>query len=457
MKRTEQTPVYEIVIESALGKSAANWFEGFSLETTRDGHTIVRGPVVDQSALQGLLNRLSDFGLTLTSVRRVKTRGGLVKKQKRGARVMMIVAIAVAALLIALFGTLWLISPGNVSHLTDENGSVVAGSISEKIWIPVNGSEQGLVIVGHDTTNPVLLFVHGGPGMPEYWLSKRYDPGLEEHFTVAWWDQRGAGLSFSPDIDPPTMNAEQFVADAIAVSRYLIERFGHERIYLMGHSWGSYIGIQTVAAAPELYHAYIGIGQVTHQIESERIAYDYALAEYRRRDDERMVAKLNAAPPSNVGPLPREYERLRDAYMHGIGIGTTGEMESVITGILLPSLRFPEYTLCEKLNLWRGKVQSRSPEYALWEPMLVTDLRTAVPKLEVPAYFFHGRYDYTCAYPLALDYYESIEAPAKGFYTFGDSAHTPVFEEPEKALSVLIDDVLNATTLGADHALQERT
>jgi pimeloyl-ACP methyl ester carboxylesterase len=246
------------------------------------------------------------------------------------------------------------------------------------------------------------------------------------------------------------MTSEQFVADCIEVTRYLLKRFEQEKIYLLGHSWGSTIGIQAAAQAPELYHTYIGMGQVSYQLQSEQMAYEYALVHFRDNDDLGMVRKLEAAPPTMTGPLPAEYEALRDEYMHRAGIGTTREMKSVITGIFLPSWQFREYTLGEKVNLWRGKIYSRSRDFGLWETMLATDLSEQVKELAIPAYFLHGKYDYTCAYPLAAAYFEKLEAPLKGFYTFENSAHSPVFEETEKALGILLEDVLNGTNALAD-------
>ena len=342
-------------------------------------------------------------------------------------------------------------SPGRPQPFLDESGAPLAGSLSEKIRVEINGMEQGMFIKSKNIRNPVLLFVHGGPGMPEYWLTQRYPTGLEDHFTVVWWEQRGAGLSYNPDIPPETMTAEHFIADTLTVTRYLLERFGQEKLYLMGHSWGSYIGIQAAAQAPELYHAYIGMGQVTYQLQSEHLAYDYALAYYRQNGDQRMARKLEAAPPTMTVPLPAAYEALRDAYMHGAGIGTTREMKSVITGIFLPSFQFREYTLAEKVNLWRGKVHSRSHDFGLWDTMQATDLTQQVTALALPVYFFHGQYDYTCVYPLARAYFEKLDAPLKGFYTFAISAHTPIFEEPEKALAILLEDVLNGTNALTDN------
>lgn len=340
-------------------------------------------------------------------------------------------------------------SPGQPQPFLDENGKLLVGSLSEKIHVQINGVDQGMFIKSRNIHNPVLLFVHGGPGMPEYWLTQRYPIGLEDHFTVAWWEQRGTGLSYH-DIQPEGMTAEQFVADTIEVTRYLLNRFGQEKIYLMGHSWGSYIGVQAAAQAPEFYYAYIGMGQVSYQIQSEQLAYEYALAYHRQNGDQRMVRKLEAAPPTTSVPLPAAYEALRDEYMHTAGIGTTREMKSVITGIFLPSWQFREYTLTEKVNLWRGKVYSRSRDFGLWDTMQATDLTQQVAELSIPVYFFHGRYDYTCAYPLAKTFFDELQAPLKGFYTFEHSAHSPLFEEPEKALRILLEDVLNATNALAD-------
>lgn len=360
------------------------------------------------------------------------------------------VPLAFAATLAIAAGVLVAMSPGKPKPILGTDGKPLPGSISEKVRVPINGIEQGMFIEGSNRENPVLLFVHGGPGMPEYWLTRTYPTGLEKHFTVAWWEQRGAGLSFEAGIPPESMTVEQFVEDTLGVTEYLRRRFGQEKIYLMGHSWGSYLGIQAAQRSPESYHAYIGMGQVSSQLASERLAHEYALDHYRRIGNSGMAGKLQAAPPGSTIPLPASYEALRDSYMHGAGIGTTRDMRSVVTGIFLPSWSFNGYTLAEKLALWRGKIFSRTRDFGLWETMLGADMSRAVPRLEIPAYFFHGLYDYTCAYPLAKAYLDRLEAPLKGFYTFQDSAHSPLFEEPDKALDILVEDVLRGTNSLAD-------
>ncbi|PKM87009.1 alpha/beta hydrolase [Candidatus Falkowbacteria bacterium HGW-Falkowbacteria-2] len=365
-------------------------------------------------------------------------------------RVLLIIIYSFLISVFIILGLMFTWSDGKPKPFLDADGNPLAGSLSEKILVDINGVKQGMFIKSKDTNNPVLLFVHGGPGMPEYWLTQTYPTGLEDRFTVVWWEQRGAGLSYSSDIPAETMNEEQFVLDTLSVTNYLRNRFNKEKIYLMAHSWGSYIGIQAAVRAPELYYAYVGMGQVSNQIKSEQLAYEYALDFFKKNGNTGMVRKLEAAPPTITAPLPSAYNSLRDEYMHKAGIGTTHGMKSVITGIFLPSWRFREYTLSEKFNLWRGKIISRSVSLGLWDKMQSTDLTQLVTKLDIPVYFFEGEHDYTCAYPLAKKYFNKLSAPVKGFYTFENSAHSPIFEEPEKALRILQEDVLPGTNKLSD-------
>lgn len=356
------------------------------------------------------------------------------------------IALAVAAAaLVALFGLLLLYSPGITAPHLDSAGDPLPQSIAEKVFVEINGVQQGMVITGRDTSNPVLLYLHGG--MPDYMLSEDYPTGLEEYFTVVWWEQRGSGLSYDPSAPAEALAPEQLVDDTVAVTNYLRERFGQDKIYLMGHSGGTFFGIQAAARAPELYKAYIAVAQMTHQIESEQLAYDYMLERFTAEGDTRMARKLEAAPVTGEVPLPEQYGAVRDIAMHKLGIGTTRDMHSIVTGLLLRSARFRGYTLGEKLNLWRGKIASGK---ALWEAELTTDLTDEVTRLEVPVYFMHGVYDYTVSYPLARAYFEQLDAPVKGFYTFDESAHSPLFEEPERTCEIMRTDVLEGRVSLAD-------
>jgi pimeloyl-ACP methyl ester carboxylesterase len=358
---------------------------------------------------------------------------------------LMTLALLCAGILL-LIGSLQLWSPGKPKPFLDRNGDLLSGSLSEKIWVNVNGVEQGMVIQSKNTANPILLYLHGG--MPDYFLTQNYPIGLEEYFTVIWWDRRGIGLSYSADAPPESMTIEQFISDTLAVTNYLRQRFGQEKIYLMGHSGGTFIGIQAAARAPELYYAYIGVAQMANQLASEKEAYDYMREQFKVNGNTRMVQKLEAAPVTMVDGTPAAYLAIRDEAMHSLGIGTMHDMRSVISGVFLPSLTFRQYTLGEKINLWRGKMATGVS--TSWDEILATDLGTKVPELEIPVYFLHGIYDYTCSYRVAKHYFDQLKAPLKGFYTFEQSAHSPLFEEPDKTQRILREDVLAGTNSLSD-------
>jgi pimeloyl-ACP methyl ester carboxylesterase len=364
--------------------------------------------------------------------------------RKAGKVTFFIVSVLLIVLLV-IIGLLLMWSTNTPRPFLDSNGAQVPNSISEKIYVTINGVEQGMFIKSRNAAHPVLLYVHGG--MPFYFLTQDHPTSLEDDFTMVWWDQRGAGLSYHAAIPPEANAVELLISDTIEVTNYLRHRFGQEKIYLMGHSGGTFIGIQAAARAPELYHAYIGVAQMTDQLKSEKLAYEFMLEQFKANGSQDMVRKLEASPVTMADGTPNAYLALRDGAMHSLGIGTMHEMKSVISGIFLPSLTFREYALSDKINLWRGKI--RTGVSVMWGATMKTDLTRKVPALEIPVYFLEGRYDYTCSYTLAKDYFLKLKAPVKGFYTFEHSAHSPIFEEPEKARDIFrIDVVTGSAGLG---------
>jgi len=359
---------------------------------------------------------------------------------------LVIVSAGVLGVVLILSCILLVFSSGKVEQYKDLTGNPIPGSIAEKIYVNINGVEQGMFIKSKDVTHPVLLFLHGG--IPVYYLTKKYPTGLEDYFTVVWWEQRGSGLSYNSKIPPVSMTLEQLISDTKEMTNYLRKRFGQEKIYLMAHSGGTFIGIHVVAQAPELFHAYIGMGQMSDQLKSEKLAYEYILNEFKAKGNKKMVQKLESATVTLEDGVPAHYLLVRDEAMHTLGIGTTHDMNSVFKDIFLPSLGCQEYTLTEKINFWRGK--SRSGVSWLWDTMLATDLNKQVPEVNIPVYFVHGIYDYTVSYHLAKEYSENLKAPIKGFYTFQHSAHSPFFEEPERMSRVLKTDILAGENSLAD-------
>ena len=355
--------------------------------------------------------------------------------------------IVLPTILLCLATAICIILPpslGRTKPFTDESGKEIDGSISEKTFVEINGMKLGMYIMAKNSNKPVLLFLSGGPGIPEYLMEQWYPSGLENEFVVCYPEYRGTSLSYISGLDPKSITLDQYIDDAIGITNYLRERFGQAKIYLMAHSFGTYVGINLVDRHPELYLAYIAMAQETDSRKGEMLAYDYMYAQYKAQGNDKMVNRFDKYPihasEEAFDKYLNEAGGLRDTAMHNLGVGTTHEMRSVITGIFLPSLRCTVYTPMERIKIWRGKVfLAKTPAgQGIWD----FDAFRDVPKISVPIYFFSGVYDYTCAYPLQKEYFEEIEAPLKAFYTFDNSAHSPLFEEPEKARRILTEDVL---------------
>ncbi|EHQ89076.1 alpha/beta hydrolase [Desulfosporosinus youngiae] len=361
--------------------------------------------------------------------------------------------IAILTVLLCIAFLVCIILPpslGKTKPFIDDKGNTIDGSISEKIHVDINGTSLGMFIMAKDDSKPVLLFLGGGPGIPEYFLEQNYPTGLENEFVVCYMDYRGTALSYNPAISIETMTSEQYIADVIGVTNYLLNRFNQNKIYLIGHSFGTYIGIRAASQNPELYQAYIAIAQITNQNKSEKIAYNYMLEQYRSAENLKMVKKFEGYSILTSDKAYEQYftSSLRDTAMHELGVGTMHHMNSVISGIFFPSLRCTVYTPAERINIWRGKALAQATS-------VVTDSAQFnafkdVPALDIPIYFLAGIYDYTCNYSLQKEYCEQIQAPLKGFYTFENSAHSPLFEEPKKALSILLEDIVTGRNTLSD-------
>ncbi len=366
-------------------------------------------------------------------------------------RAMIIILLGLLVSLLIITGVFLAYSPGKLQPFLDKDGKELKGSISEKVFVNIGGVKQGMFIRGKDIRNPVLLFVHGGPCFSEYFLVDKYPTGLEDDFTVCYWEERGGGLSYSSDVPLESMTLEQLAYDTIEVTNYLRKRFGQDKIYLAAHSGGTIFGIQVAAKAPQLYHAYIGIAQITKPIESEKIAYKYLREQYSGAGNKKMVEKLNQYPVLEDDAYGIMFFKslVRDQAMHELGVGTMRNMKSIEKDVVLSVMLCKAYTLKEKINLWKSKF-SFIKRTELTDQVFASDLTTQVRKLEIPVYFFSGAYDLTVNYDLSKSYLNQLEAPVKGFYTFEDSAHSPNYEEPKKMMDIIRKDVIAGENKLAD-------
>ncbi|MGL6199326.1 MAG: alpha/beta fold hydrolase [Lachnospiraceae bacterium] len=319
--------------------------------------------------------------------------------------------------------------------LKDVKGNMIQGSISEKVWVEVNGIRQGMFIRGENFQNPIVLYLHGGPGTPLFQFISYLEKSerLEKYFTVCYWDQRGAGMTYTKSTDPSTMTVAQMVEDTREVTAYLKSRFGQDKIYLLGHSWGSYLGAKTIEKYPENYLAYISIGQVSNQRESERLALNYMLNHAKDINDKDVIDKLEKYDPyADNFPQTDYLVKVRTEMLNKYGLG---HLHQGVTyrDILKILFMFKEYTIIEKIKWLQGADFSM---IYLFPEILKDDLFESSVKFEIPFYIIQGAYDYMVSHVLAKKYLDALSAPKKGFFTFSHSAHSPNMEEPEKFIEV---------------------
>ena len=308
--------------------------------------------------------------------------------------------------------------------------------------VPVNNTRQWVLIRSEDVANPVVLFVHGGPGTSQLTLMRKNTQPLERHFTVVNWDQRRAAKSFAAGHDNAGMTMGQFVDDIIALSSYLAKRFGRQKILLVGHSWGSAIGLLAAAKRPELFSAYVGIGQVSRMSENDLISYRWTVQQAEQAADHSSLKKLAAiGPPPYTGSNWRSKLLLARRLLGKYG-GEYYGSKSGAFGVVLKNLVFSrEYTMRDRINFFRGVFRSVD---ALYPELARTDLFVQVPKVKIPVYFCLGRHDYEVPSILSERYFAALEAPRKQLIWFERSAHMPNIEEKERFNDFMCRTVLPA-------------
>ncbi len=349
---------------------------------------------------------------------------------KKLLKIFLYILGGILVVLLTLLVFLWAKSPGKPDPIVGQDGKELPGSISTIEEIELGGQPQFMIIRGADSTLPVMLFLHGGPGSPELPFMKHYNRDIEKDFVMVYWEQRGAGKSFSRDIPSATMNMDRFIADTRELSEYLIERFGQEKIYLMGHSWGSLLGIMTAYQYPELYHAYFGVGQVADQYRAEMISFEWVQEQARLANDEKAIRQLAELNFPDTTASTKDWV---DFLMHERQFvmqygGSMREVRSMWPMVKM-IMNTREYTLGDKVKYMEGSLYSLEN---MWEEVMMANLFTTIDSIHLPVYIFQGLYDYQTAHAVAKDFYDQLKAPEKGFFTFEHSAHMPLMEEVEK-------------------------
>jgi proline iminopeptidase len=317
---------------------------------------------------------------------------------------------------------------------------VSPNGIEELLSVPINGSIQSLSIRGRDRRNPILLFLHGGPGSPTMPVAYTFQSPWEDYFTVVQWDQRGTGKTYAAN-DPKrlasSITIEEMTSDAEEVVRYLLKQYGKRRVFLLGHSWGSVLGVALAQRHPEWFYAYLGVGQIVNAQTNEEDGYRFTLDQARANHNDEAEKELSAIAPYPGGPGLLTFERIGVQrkwlmYYGGLTYGRTNFSYDGNAWILSPDYTQKDLDLVDEGSLY-------SLTHLL--PQLETLNYEPVTNFKCPVFLFEGRHDYAASHTLASQWFEHLRAPSKELIWFDNSAHMVMQEEPGRFLYHLIADV----------------
>ncbi|MHA1935641.1 MAG: alpha/beta fold hydrolase [Candidatus Thorarchaeota archaeon] len=308
--------------------------------------------------------------------------------------------------------------------------------------ITLGDLKQWIFIRGVDQNNPVLIFLHGGPGEPAMGMSssRRLDAELIKHFTVVHWDQRGAGKSFNASIPVDSMTLDRLVEDCKELIDHLRNRFDTPRVFIVAHSSGTLIGIKTAYKYPEKIYAYVGVAQVINDYEQQRISYDFVVEEAERSGNVKHQIAIKAIGPPPYEIPKKEFDKANYIVRYG-GMMADSSLRKMI-GIILPYLTSPEYSLSEGIRTILGRGRNFTTN-ALWKEIVDVNFTQEIDSMKAPIYFLEGKCDMITPTVLVEDFYKSLDAEkGKKLVIFENSGHWPMIEEKKKYQDLLVNVVL---------------
>ena len=320
-----------------------------------------------------------------------------------------------------------------------------SNGISSLEEITLGDLKQWIFIRGTDQNNPVLIFLHGGPGVPLLGISssRKNDKNLIKHFTIVHWDQRGAGKSYYRDIPAHSMTYDRYVEDCNELIDYLRNRFRTPKVFLVAHSGGTVIGMKTVDKHPEKVYAYVGVGQSIDGYDEQKVAYDFVLEQAKKTGDQRRYNTIKALGPPPYDS-PKKYLKQAGHIGHYGGfLADSGIKQYLKMGILMSYfITSPEYSLSEGVRTLLNKGFDFTMN-AIWEEYKNINLTKEIQSIKVPLYFFEGKYDMTTPTVLVERFYDTLNAEkGKQLIIFENSGHLPMIEEKERYEELLITVVL---------------
>jgi len=309
--------------------------------------------------------------------------------------------------------------------------------IDEQQFVQANGIEHWVTIRGTDRRNPIIFFVHGGPGEIVSFVPSATQ-ALERDFTVVHWDQRGAGRTFERNAKPPAdLSLAQMRDDGVAIVRWVTQHLDQAQVILLGHSWGSILGLNMVLAQPELFAAYVGTGQFVEWKAQVATQYDDATRRAESMADARVLAELAAfggPPDSDLGRY-QQFRALTTPYLAPSDLAFfSGQLANVWVA--------PRVTLG---GFWNALQGARASVGALASTLITADVTSLGTQIPVPFVIVQGDSDWITPVSLAVEYFDRVVAPAKALVRIPGAGHYAFTTHQAEFLDALVSEVLPLT------------
>lgn len=313
--------------------------------------------------------------------------------------------------------------------------------IDYKRKVVLGGLPQKIHVKTLDAAKPVLLFLHGGPGVCNRHGIMTAHADLTDSFTLVGWDQRGSGGSYK-GAKAEDLTIDRLVEDAFELVQWLCREFHKDKIFIIGGSWGSELGTWLAFRHPEQIAAYVGFGQVVNGAKNEQLSYQFALEAAQKAGDSKAVHALEELGAPVMGVYKGGYKGMmiqRRIMMKYGGYSQNTKKRSYFRSTVLPMLFSGEYSPADLWGIAKGHVFVLEK---MWPEVGATDFPTSCTRFKVPYFIFDGRLDQNTPAALVEDYFNQIEAPQKELIWFENSGHNPMNDEPEKFKKLLRERLL---------------
>ena len=363
-------------------------------------------------------------------------------KPSKKRKMMIYILIPILLLVAFVLFSQW---RAHTPSILGSDGQPLPNSIASLEKVKLGGVDQWLILRGQDVNKPVLLFLSGGPGASEAGRVLRFNQELEKHFVVAIWEQRGCGKSY-PSLNPKSdLTVDQYVSDIIELTDLLRARFDEQKIYLVGHSWGTIIGVRAVQERPDLFHAYIGTSQMVDAAETDQMIYEMVMDHSQKTGDTQFVETLQKqGPPPYFGKSPiKPYATLFEREYALFEVPNIKDPEYRAEGdAMLLMLKQPEYGWLDRVYYLLGLMNTFNVVYPQLQEM---DFRQDATHFDLPVYLILGRHDMNNPSQIPEEYFNLIQAPSKQLFFFEESGHGMIWEEADQYHDILINTVLPET------------